>query len=164
MPSNDRIHRLSLDIVRYCCRPVSRIRATALHNRPINRQTCFLTTITIRAYEDDDHDDHDYGDLRVSCSAVVQWQRGKRRTGVRYRILNVPIRWVLYLFWGFFLWEFASMRWLMYTLFIALFIFIGAYVFYSRSIARSFGVSCLPTTPRVQLLARCPESSCSKTW
>lgn len=75
MPSNDRIHRLSLDIVRYCCRspgPVSRIRATALHNRPINRQTCFLSTITIGAYEDDDHDDHDDGDLRVSCSAVVQ--------------------------------------------------------------------------------------------
>lgn len=42
-------------------------------------------------------------------------------------------------------------------------IFIGAYVFYSWSIARSFGVSCLPTTPRVQLLARCPESSCSKS-
>lgn len=107
MPSNDRIHRL--DIVRHCCRPpgpVSRIRAaatTALHNRPINRQTwCFLSTITIGAYyEDDGHDDHDDGDLRVSrASAVVQWQRGNRY--ICYRILNVPIRWVLYLFWRFF--------------------------------------------------------------
>lgn len=80
MPSNDRIHRL--DIVRHCCRPpgpVSRIRAaatTALHNRPINRQTwCFLSTITTidAYYEDDGHDDHDDGDLRVSrASAVVQ--------------------------------------------------------------------------------------------
>lgn len=48
--------------------------------------------------EDDDHDD---GDLRVSrASAVVQWQRGNRY--ICYRILNVPIRWVLYLFWRFF--------------------------------------------------------------
>lgn len=164
MPSNDRIHRL--DIVRHCCRPpgpVSRIRAaatTALHNRPINRQTwCFLSTITIGAYyEDDDHDD---GDLRVSrASAVVQWQRGNRC--ICYRILNVPIRWVLYLFWRFFVSGISPpvrMTNNAYVIYRS-----SVYVFYSRSIARSFGVSCLPTTPTVQLLARCPESSCSKSW
>lgn len=54
---------------------------------------------------------------------------------------------------------------IMRTLFIALLHSLERVCFlYSRSIARSFGVSCLPTTPTVQLLARCPESSCSKSW